>query len=122
MINPALGKILKNSFSSRPGFLFSELLIKTFSTRLESKSPTKAKFCLSCLFQHLHLIQVEKEREKEVSDDEAEDEKKEEKDENEEPKVEDVGEDEEADKKEETKKKKKIKVIFAFTLLRYTNF
>merc|ERR1739848_638490 len=40
---------------------------------------------------------VEKERDKEVSDDEEEEEKKEEK-EGEEPKIEDVGEDEDADK------------------------
>ena len=51
---------------------------------------------------------VEKERDKEVSDDEAEEEEK--KDENEEkPKVEDVGEDEEADKETDKKKKKTIK-------------
>merc|ERR1712152_38910 len=51
---------------------------------------------------------VQKEREKEVSDDEAEDEKKEETEE--EPKIEDVGEDEDADeKKEDGKKKRKIK-------------
>lgn len=51
---------------------------------------------------------VEKERDKEVSDDEAEEEEK--KDENEEkPKVEDVGEDEEADKEADKKKKKTIK-------------
>merc|ERR1712200_238946 len=50
---------------------------------------------------------VQKEREKEVSDDEAEaeDEKKE----GEEPKIEDVGEDEDADKGKDGKKKKKIK-------------
>merc|ERR1711971_1096985 len=50
---------------------------------------------------------VQKEREKEVSDDEAEaeDEKKE----GEEPKIEDVGEDEDADKEKDGKKKKKIK-------------
>merc|ERR1719191_2598134 len=45
---------------------------------------------------------VQKEREKEVSDDEAEDEKKEE-----EPKIEDVGSDDEADKDDKDKKKKK---------------
>merc|ERR1712152_125350 len=51
---------------------------------------------------------VQKEREKEVSDDEAEDEKKEETEE--EPKIEDVGEDEDADKEDgDKKKKKKIK-------------
>merc|ERR1712203_1240870 len=53
---------------------------------------------------------VQKEREKEVSDDEAEEEKKDETEE--EPKIEDVGEDEEADKdtdKGDDKKKKKIK-------------
>merc|ERR1712038_969106 len=52
---------------------------------------------------------VEKERDKEVSDDEEEDKKDEEKKEGEEdtPKVEDVGEDEDADKKEGDKKKKK---------------
>merc|ERR1712186_213015 len=45
---------------------------------------------------------VEKERDKEVSDDEEEDEKKEEnKEEGEEPKIEDVGEDEDADKDKE---------------------
>merc|ERR1712179_716844 len=53
-------------------------------------------------------LMVQKEREKEVSDDEAEDEKKEETEE--EPKIEDVGEDEDADKKDgDKKKKKKIK-------------
>jgi len=50
---------------------------------------------------------VQKEREKEVSDDEAEEEKKDETEE--EPKIEDVGEDEEADKDGEKKKKKTIK-------------
>merc|ERR1712062_611913 len=49
---------------------------------------------------------VEKERDKEVSDDEEE--KKEEK-EGEEPKIEDVGEDEDADKEKDKKKKKTIK-------------
>merc|ERR1712173_212368 len=44
-------------------------------------------------------LQVQKEREKEVSDDEAEDEeKKEDEKKDEEPKIEDVGEDEDADK------------------------
>merc|ERR1719436_356836 len=52
---------------------------------------------------------VEKERDKEVSDDEEEDEKKEEPKEGEEPKIEDVGEDEEADKDKDKKKKKTIK-------------
>jgi len=50
---------------------------------------------------------VQKEREKEISDDEAEEEKKEEGDE--EPKIEDVGEDGDADKEGDTKKKKTIK-------------
>ncbi|KAM9356038.1 heat shock protein HSP 90-beta [Pholidichthys leucotaenia] len=55
---------------------------------------------------------VEKEREKEISDDEAEEEKaeKEEKEEGEDkPKIEDVGSDEEEDSKDKDKKKKKIK-------------
>merc|ERR1712112_572984 len=53
-------------------------------------------------------LQVQKEREKEVSDDESEDEeKKEDEKKDEEPKVEDVGEDEDADKASEDKKKKK---------------
>ncbi|XP_069806859.1 heat shock protein HSP 90-alpha [Dendropsophus ebraccatus] len=58
---------------------------------------------------------VEKERDKEVSDDEAEEEKEEKKEEEEEkteekPEIEDVGSDEEEDKKEgDKKKKKKIK-------------
>merc|ERR1712226_347392 len=52
-------------------------------------------------------LQVEKERDKEVSDDEAEEEKKEETEE--EPKIEDVGEDEDADKEKDGKKKKTIK-------------
>merc|ERR1712123_106827 len=55
---------------------------------------------------------VQKEREKEVSDDEAEEEKKEEKKEEteEEPKIEDVGEDEDAEKEDgDEKKMKKIK-------------
>merc|ERR1712045_805197 len=51
-------------------------------------------------------LMVQKEREKEVSDDEAEEEKKDETEE--EPKIEDVGEDEEADKDGDKKKKKKI--------------
>jgi len=50
---------------------------------------------------------VQKEREKEISDDEAEEEKKEEGDE--EPKIEDVGEDGDADKEGDSKKKKTIK-------------
>ncbi|CAH0556990.1 unnamed protein product [Brassicogethes aeneus] len=51
---------------------------------------------------------VEKEREKELSDDEAEEEKKEEEGEDKDkPKIEDVGEDEDADKKDDSKKKKK---------------
>merc|ERR1711950_21094 len=50
---------------------------------------------------------VQKEREKEVSDDEAEEEKKDETEE--EPKIEDVGEDEEADKDGDKKEKKTIK-------------
>merc|ERR1719415_123347 len=52
-------------------------------------------------------LMVEKERDKEVSDDEAEEEKKDETEE--EPKIEDVGEDEEADKDGDKKKKKTIK-------------
>ncbi|NP_001036876.1 heat shock protein 83 [Bombyx mandarina] len=52
-------------------------------------------------------LMVEKEREKELSDDEAEEEKKEEEDEK--PKIEDVGEDEDEDKKDTKKKKKTIK-------------
>merc|ERR1712242_520104 len=54
---------------------------------------------------------VEKERDKEVSDDEAEDEKEEKKEgeEGDAPKVEDVGEDEDADKSGDKKKKKTIK-------------
>ncbi len=50
---------------------------------------------------------VEKERDKEVSDDEAEEEEKKDENEEEKPKVEDVGEDEEADKEATDKKKKK---------------
>jgi len=52
---------------------------------------------------------VEKERDKEVSDDEEEDEKKEDAKEGDEPKIEDVGEDEDADKDKDKKKKKTIK-------------
>ncbi|XP_053619263.1 heat shock protein 83 [Plodia interpunctella] len=48
---------------------------------------------------------VEKEREKELSDDEVEEEKKEEEGEDDKPKIEDVGEDEEEDKKDKKKKK-----------------
>merc|ERR550519_673806 len=48
---------------------------------------------------------VQKERDKEVSDDEADEEKKDETEE--EPKIEDVGEDEDADKDDKDKKKKK---------------
>merc|ERR1711994_719145 len=50
-------------------------------------------------------LMVEKERDKEASDDEAEEEKKDETEE--EPKIEDVGEDEDADKEDKDKKKKK---------------
>ena len=53
---------------------------------------------------------VEKERDKEVSDDEADDKMDEEKEKDEEPKIEDVGEDEDADKDKDKKKKKTIKV------------
>merc|ERR1712080_452696 len=49
-------------------------------------------------------LMVEKERDKEVSDDEAEEEKKDETEE--EPKIEDVGEDEDADKEDKDKKEK----------------
>merc|ERR1712087_305110 len=54
-------------------------------------------------------LMVQKEREKEVSDDEAGEEKKEgdEEKKDEEPKIEDVGEDEDEDKKGKDKKKKK---------------
>merc|ERR1712115_66611 len=58
-------------------------------------------------------LMVQKEREKEVSDDEAEDEKKEGEEEKkeDEPKIEDVGSDDEADKDDKDKKKKKKKTI-----------
>nr|AOQ25849.1 heat shock protein 90 [Daphnia magna] len=52
---------------------------------------------------------VEKERDKEVSDDEAEEEEKKDETEEEKPKAEDVGEDEEADKETDKEKKKTIK-------------
>merc|ERR1711936_314769 len=52
---------------------------------------------------------VQKEREKEVSDDEAEDKEEEKKEGDEEPKIEDVGEDGDADKAEDGDKKKKKK-------------
>lgn len=52
---------------------------------------------------------VQKEREKELSDDEEEPEEKEEETEENKPKVEDVGEDEEEDKEKKEKKKKTIK-------------
>jgi len=62
---------------------------------------------------------VEKERDKEVSDDEAEEEKDEEKKEGEEgkdePKIEDVGEDEDADKKDDGDKKKKKTIKEKYT-------
>merc|ERR1719193_2505918 len=59
---------------------------------------------------------VQKEREKEVSDDEAEDEKKEDGEEKpDEPKIEEVGEDEEADKEEGGAKKKTKKVKEMYT-------
>merc|ERR1712060_1043019 len=52
---------------------------------------------------------VQKEREKEVSDDEAEEKEEDKKEEGEEPKIEDVGEDGDADTDKGDKKKKKIK-------------
>jgi len=52
---------------------------------------------------------VEKERDKEVSDDEADDKMDEEKEDEDKPKIEDVGEDEDADKDKDKKKKKTIK-------------
>ena len=55
---------------------------------------------------------VEKERDKEVSDDEADDKMDEEKEDEDKPKIEDVGEDEDADKDKDKKKKKTIKVSF----------
>merc|ERR1712096_469316 len=59
---------------------------------------------------------VQKEREKEVSDDEAEDKEEEKKEGDEEPKIEDVGEDGDADKAEGAdKKKKKIKEKYGWT-------
>merc|ERR1712058_194229 len=59
---------------------------------------------------------VEKERDKEVSDDEEEEEKKEEtKEEGEEPKIEDVGEDEDADKDKDKEKKKKKTIKEKYT-------
>merc|ERR1712098_331998 len=56
---------------------------------------------------------VQKERNKEISDDEAEDEKKEGEEEKkeDEPKIEDVGSDDEADKDKDDKDKKKKKTI-----------
>merc|ERR1712154_133951 len=58
-------------------------------------------------------LMVQKEREKEVSDDEAEEEKKEgdEEKKDEEPKIEDVGEDEEEDK-EGKDKKRGLEVVY----------
>ena len=61
---------------------------------------------------------VEKERDKEVSDDEAEEEKMEEdkkEGEDDKPKVEDVGEDEDEDKADKDKKKKKTVKVNTFT-------
>jgi len=59
---------------------------------------------------------VEKERDKEVSDDEAEEEKKEdEKEDDDKPKIEDVGEDEDADKDTDKDKKKKKKIKEKYT-------
>merc|ERR1712112_784227 len=55
---------------------------------------------------------VEKERDKEVSDDEEDEEKKDDKEESEEPKIEDVGEDADADKDKDKKKKKKVKEMY----------
>lgn len=52
---------------------------------------------------------VEKERDKEVSDDEAEEKMEDDKEGDEKPKIEDVGEDEDADKDKDKKKKKTIK-------------
>ena len=72
-------------------------------------------FCLFVLWNcHLWYLQLEKEREKEISDDEAEEEKgekeEEDKDDEEKPKIEDVGSDEEDDSgKDKKKKTKKIK-------------
>jgi len=58
---------------------------------------------------------VQKEREKEVSDDEAEEEKEDDKPEDDKPKVEDIGEDEEEDKEKEKDKKKKKKIKEKYT-------
>jgi len=59
-------------------------------------------------------LMVQKEREKEVSDDEAEEEKKEgdEEKKDEEPKIEDVGEDEDEDKEGKDKKKRGLEVVY----------
>ena len=64
---------------------------------------------------------VEKERDKEVSDDEP-DEKMEGEEEDDKPKIEDVGEDEDADKDKDKKKKKKIKVGLIFLFVNATIF
>jgi molecular chaperone HtpG len=61
-------------------------------------------------------LQVEKERDKEVSDDEEEAADKEEKKEDDKPEVEDVGEDEDADTDKDKKKKKKIKVCIRYLI------
>merc|ERR1712058_208799 len=58
---------------------------------------------------------VEKERDKEVSDDEEEEKKEETKEEGEEPKIEDVGEDEDADKDKDKEKKKKKTIKEKYT-------
>jgi len=61
-------------------------------------------------------LMVEKERDKEVSDDEAEEEKKEEeKEDDDTPKLEDVGEDEDADKDKDKDKKKKKTIKEKYT-------
>lgn len=61
-------------------------------------------------------LMVEKERDKEVSDDEAEEEKKEEeKEDDDTPKIEDVGEDEDADKDKDKDKKKKKTIKEKYT-------
>ena len=66
---------------------------------------------------------VEKERDKEVSDDEAEEEMKDEekKEEDDAPKVEDVGEDEDEDKADKDKKKKKTIKVIIFKSRRCSN-
>jgi molecular chaperone HtpG len=111
--------IFSVSFSGEPMGRGTKIILHIKEDQTEYLEEAKVKAVVTKHSQFIGYpikLVVEKEREKEVSDDEAEDEeKKEDKEEKseDEPKIEDVGEDEDEDKPDKDKKKKKtVKVKY----------